>query len=72
VIYDSFFGIDTRLVAPFFEDTTWVHVGDILQHPELASILGPFDRVILERVERGFYATNVGAITDALTGSNGG
>jgi len=72
VIYDSFFGIDTRLVAPFFEDTTWVHVGDILQHPELTSILGPFDRVIVERVERGFYATNVGAITDALTGSNGG
>jgi SGNH hydrolase-like domain, acetyltransferase AlgX len=67
VIYDSFFGIDTRLVAPFFADTTWVHVGDMIQHPELASMLGPFDRVIVERVERGFYATNIGAIVVALT-----
>lgn len=72
VIYDSFFGIDTRLVAPFFEDTTWVHVGDMIQHPELAAMLGPFDRVIIERVERGFYATNIAAIVAALTGAPGG
>jgi hypothetical protein len=72
VIYDSFFGIDTRLVAPYFAETTWVHVGDLLNHPELVGILGPFDRVILERVERGFYGTDVGALLAPLTGAAGG
>ena len=72
VVYDSFFGIDASLVAPYFEDTTWVHVGDMTQHPELGSILGPFDRVIVERVERGFFATDIDAIVEALTGDAAG
>lgn len=72
VIYDSFFGIDTHLVAPYFAETTWVHVGDLLNHPELAGILGPFDRVIFERVERGLYGTDVGALLAPLTGAAGG
>ena len=62
VIYDSFFGIDVDLVAPFFADTTWVHVGDALHHPELAGLLGPFDTVIFDRVERGLYETDVDAV----------
>ena len=69
VLYDSFFGIDTRLVAPFFADTTWVEVADMLEHPELARLLGPFDRVILERVERALYGTDVeAALTPLIRG----
>jgi hypothetical protein len=66
IIYDSFFGIDVPLVAPFFADATWIHVGDILQHPELGALTGPYDHVIVERVARGFYETNLAAILSAL------
>jgi hypothetical protein len=71
VIYDSFFGIDTGLVAPYFADTTWVHVNDLIVHPELSRMLGPFDRVIFERVERGIYATDVGALLAPLVAAGG-
>ena len=67
IIYDSFFGIDTRLVAPYFADSTWVHEGDMQNHPELAQLLGPFDRVIVERVERGLYGNDLGAMLAPLT-----
>jgi hypothetical protein len=66
VVYDSFFGIYEPLIAPFFADTTWVHVGDMLHHPELASILGPFDTVIFNRGERGIYETDVGSLLAPL------
>jgi hypothetical protein len=66
VLYDSFFGIDSRLVAPYFAESTWVHVGDMVHHPELAQLLGPFDRVILERVERGLYGTDLEAMLTPL------
>jgi acetyltransferase AlgX (SGNH hydrolase-like protein) len=59
VIYDSFFGLDVNLVAPFFANATWVHVGDMGNHPELATLLGPFDTIVLERVERGLYGTDL-------------
>jgi hypothetical protein len=72
VIYDSFFGIDAPLVLPLFAESTWIHVGDLLNHPELAKILGPFDRVIFERVERGLYETDVRTFLSALVGSPGG
>jgi hypothetical protein len=69
VVYDSAFGNSIPLVAPFFEDATWVHVGDLVNHPELAELLGPFDTVIVDRVERGLYATDLaralGALADA-------
>jgi hypothetical protein len=29
-------------------------------HPEVATILGPFDTVIVERVERGIYLSDFG------------
>ena len=66
IVYDSFFGIDVPLVAPFFADATWIHVGDMLNHPELAGLTGPFDHVIVERVARGVYSTDLGAILSAL------
>jgi hypothetical protein len=71
IVYDSFFGIDTRLVAPYFADSTWVHEGDMHNHPELAQLLGPFDRVIVERVERGLYGTDLGALLAPLTTPGG-
>jgi len=72
VIYDSFFGIDTTLVAPYFADSTWVHVGDMLNHPELVRLLGPFDRVIVERVAREFYATGLDTLLAPLRAQAGG
>ena len=66
IVYDSFFGIYVPLIAPFFADTTWVHVGDLLNHPELGTALGTFDTVILERVERGLYETDVETVLRAL------
>jgi hypothetical protein len=61
VIYDSFFDEDDRpyvandMVAPFFADTVWIRIDVLLAHPELGQGLGPFDTVILERVERAAY-----------------
>lgn len=66
IVYDSFFGIYMPLVAPFFADSTWIHVGDLLNHPELAAMLGPFDRIVFERVERGLYETDVSALLGPL------
>jgi acetyltransferase AlgX (SGNH hydrolase-like protein) len=66
IVYDSFFGIDVDLVAPFFADVTWVHAGDLAAAPELAGLLGPFDTVILERVERGLYDDDPGAVVGPL------
>jgi alginate O-acetyltransferase complex protein AlgJ len=62
IVYDSFFGIVTYLVAPYFEDSTWVNIQDMRNHPEIARLLGPFDRVIVECVGRGFYETDFDAI----------
>jgi len=62
IVYDSFFGIDSSLVAPYFADSTWIHIADLRNQPELAGMLGSFDRVIVECVARGFYATDFDAI----------
>jgi lipoprotein-anchoring transpeptidase ErfK/SrfK len=67
IVYDSFFGLNMARVSSFFEESIWIHVNDIKNHPELSTLLGPFDRVILERVERGLYATDVGTMLDPLT-----
>jgi hypothetical protein len=66
IIYDSFFGIDVQLVSPFFANATWLHVGDLQNHPELASLLGPFDTIVLERVERGLYGVDLAALLEPL------
>ena len=59
VVYDSFFGLNVAAVAPFFQESLWVHQTDLLRHPEIGQLLGPVDRVILDRVERGLYYTHV-------------
>jgi hypothetical protein len=66
IVYDSFFGLNMARIAPFFEESIWIHVSDLKSHPELGTLLGPFDRVILERVERGLYATDLGTVLDPL------
>ena len=62
IVYDSYFAIDQQMVAPYFADSTWVHYADMQAHPELAPLLGPFDRVIVERVVRGFYSIDFDAM----------
>lgn len=59
IVYDSFFGLAMAAVGPFFEESVWIHRDDLLNHPEIAEIVGPFDRVILERIERGLYFTRI-------------
>jgi hypothetical protein len=66
IVYDSFFGLNMPRVAALFADTTFIHQGDLKDHPELGATVGPFDRVILERVERGLYATDVPALLAPL------
>lgn len=61
-LYDSAFNIYVPLVAPWFEHATWVHVGDMQRHPELATTLGPFDTVVVERVERFLYGDDLAAM----------
>ena len=59
IVYDSFFGLNMAAVAPFFAESIWIHIGDLQNHPEIAALIGPADRVILERVERGLYFTKI-------------
>ena len=49
VVYDSFFGRVMAQVAPFFEETIWLHMNAFKDHPALASAIGPVDRVVFER-----------------------
>ncbi len=59
VIYDSFLNINQRRITPWFEHTVWVHAGDLRDFPEIADDLPPLDTIVLVRVERGAYDTNV-------------
>lgn len=59
VVYDSFFNINRQRITPWFERTVWVHAGDLRDHPELADFLPAFDTIVLERVERGAYDTDL-------------
>ena len=59
IVYDSFFNINRQRIAPWFERSVWVHAGDLRDHPEIADILPPLDSVVLERVERGAYDTDM-------------
>jgi hypothetical protein len=40
----------------------WVHVGDLGRLPELVEDLPAFDRVVIERVERGVYDLDLDAL----------
>jgi hypothetical protein len=66
VVYDSFFGLHMEDVSKLFADVTWIHEGDLKNHPELAQELGPFDRIVLERVERGLYITDIQSLLAPL------
>lgn len=59
VVYDSFYGDLMERISPWFAESVWVHEGDLLNHPELADALPPFDTVVFERAERGVYFTDV-------------
>ena len=71
IVYDSFFGLNMGRVSSLFEDATWIHVGDLKNHPELVAQTGPFDRVILQRVERGLYSTDIEAVLRPLVRAAG-
>ena len=62
IIYDSAFNEQQALLAPWFASATWVNGGDLQSHPELATQLGPFNTVIVDRVERFLYASDLDAL----------
>ena len=66
IVYDSFFGLNIPSIAPFFAESIWIHEGDLVNHPEIGSLVPRADRVILERVERGLYFTRVDELLATL------
>ena len=58
IVYDSFFANMTGHLNRWFEESVWVHEGDLLHYPELAASLPDFDNVVFERVERSAYFTD--------------
>lgn len=68
IIHDSYFRTQIPLIAPFFADAVWVHAGDMQRHPEVATLLGPFDTIIVQRVERFLYTDDVGEMLSDLAG----
>jgi hypothetical protein len=55
IVYDSFFGVVSDLIVPWFQETVWLHVGDLSSRPAIVNELPDFDRIIVERVERIAY-----------------
>jgi hypothetical protein len=55
IVYDSFFGNFVPLVAPWFERSVWVHVSDVSARRVNPEALPPFDRLLVETVEREAY-----------------
>ncbi|MFL5679628.1 MAG: alginate O-acetyltransferase AlgX-related protein [Chloroflexota bacterium] len=68
-VYDSFFGTVMGRVAPFFEQSVWVHEGDLYNNPELAKALPSFDTIVFERVERSAYFTDVESVLAPVVAS---
>lgn len=58
MVYDSFLGNVQTRVAPWFEESVWVHWQDLLEHPELVADLPDFDTIVVSRAERGTYETD--------------
>jgi hypothetical protein len=71
IVYDSFFGLNIPSIAPFFAESIWIHEGDLLNHPDIAKYIGPVDRVVLERVERGLYFTRIDDLLRPLVRTGG-
>jgi len=61
-VYDSFYATVMPWIAPWFQESVWVHEGDLHGAPDIASALPAFDTVVFERVERSAYFTDVYAV----------
>jgi hypothetical protein len=55
ILYNSFFARHMQLLAPWFEESVWVHADDLRAFPEIAASLPPIDNLIVQRVERSAY-----------------
>lgn len=61
-----------RRIAPWFRDSVWVHQGDLTDHPSLVASLPAFDRIVVARVDRGVYDTDLAALLAPLIAAAGG
>jgi acetyltransferase AlgX (SGNH hydrolase-like protein) len=61
-VYDSFYAAMMTRIAPWFEESVWVHEGDLRHSPAIASVIPPVDTVVFQRVERSAYFTDVSAV----------
>jgi 3',5'-cyclic AMP phosphodiesterase CpdA len=57
-VYDSFFATQMDEIVPWFEESIWVHEGDLFNLPELASVLPEFDNLVFQRIERSALFTD--------------
>ena len=58
IVYDSYFQVAMGYLAPWLEESVWVHHGDLFNDPTIAEALPPFDNVVFQRTERSIYFTN--------------
>lgn len=65
-VYDSFYAALMTRVAPWFEESVWVHEADLRNSPAIASVIPPVDTVVFQRVERSAYFTDVSAVLRAV------
>lgn len=68
-VYDSFYGTIMPRITPWFEESVWVHEGDLFNHPELAAALPAFDTVVFQRVERSAYFTDIASVLATVIAS---
>jgi hypothetical protein len=66
IVYDSSFGVHADLIAPWFAESVWLHVNELIEHPQIVKGLPAFDRVIFERVERLSYSRDLVATLKPL------
>jgi hypothetical protein len=71
IVYDSFFGRNMTLLSRFFAESIWIHIADLKNLPQIATLIGPVDRVIMDRVERGLYITQIDDLLRPLVRSGG-
>lgn len=72
IVYDSFYGTNMRRIAPWFRESVWVHQGDLTDHPALVASLPRFDLVVVARVERGVYDTDLRELLAPIIEAAGG
>ena len=57
-VYDSFYANIAGHLVPWFEESVWVHRGDLFDFPAIAGLLPRFDNVVFQRTERSAYLTD--------------